>query len=80
MFVLSSSFSLGLIIGIVALVVGETTLSGNLELEFEALDGLWVILGLPVLSLIAFVLLSPLSFFIHKLLPKGSDQSTPPDV
>jgi fumarate reductase subunit C len=79
-FVLSSSFSLGLILGIVALVVGETTVSGNLDFGFGALDGFWIILGLPVLSMLVFVLLSPLSFFIHKLLSKRGDQRAAPDA
>ena len=80
LFVLSSSFCLGLILGIVALVVGEITMRGNLELEFGALDGFWLILGFPVLSTIVFILLSPLSFFVHKLIFKRADHGAPFDA
>jgi len=38
--------------------------------DFDAVDGVWVILGLPVLSILVSSLLSPLSFFIHGLLSK----------
>lgn len=40
------------------------------DLEFGAFDGFWLILALPLVSLLVFVLLSPLSFLVHKLLSK----------
>ncbi len=69
-FVLSSSLVLGLVFGITLLVIGETSMNVGGELEFGALDGFWLMLVLPVLSILVFVLLSPLSFLIHKLLSK----------
>jgi len=68
--VLSSSFVLGLILGISLLVNGETSMNVDGDLEFGALDGFWLIVAIPLISLLVFVLLSPLSFFIHKLLSK----------
>lgn len=69
-FVLSSSLVLGLVIGIAMLIAGETTMSVDGDLEFGAFDGFWLILVVPVVSILVFVLLSPLSFWIHKLLSK----------
>ncbi len=70
MFVLSSSLVLGLILGITFLVIGETTMNVDGDISIGALDGFWLIIALPVLSLLVFVLLSPLSFMVHKLLSK----------
>ena len=70
MYVLSSSLVLGLILGISFLVIGETTMNIDGDISFGAFDGFWLIIALPLLSLLVFVLLSPLSFLIHKLLSK----------
>ncbi len=66
-FVLSSSVVLGLILGISLLTAGETTMDIDLTFDFGPLDGLWWIVGLPVLSTLLFVILSPLSFLVHRL-------------
>ncbi len=68
--VLASSLALGLVLGISIFVSGETSMNIDLTLDFHAVDGVWVILGLPVLSILLFSLLSPLSFFIHGLLSR----------
>lgn len=65
-FVLSSSSVLGLVFGIALLVAGETTMEVNLTFEFGRFDGLWYVIGLPVLAILLFVILSPLSFLIHR--------------
>jgi len=70
MFVLSSSLVLGLILGLTFLVIGETTMNVDGDITIGALDGFWLIIALPVLSLLVFLLLSPLSFLVHKLLSK----------
>ncbi len=70
LFVISSSVVLGLILGITFLLIGETTMSVDGDLDFGALDGFWLILGLPVITLLVLVILSPLSFLIHRLLSK----------
>ena len=69
-FVLSSSFVLGFVLGAALLIVGGTTMNVDGDLEFGAFDGFWLILVVPVVSILVFVLLSPLSFWIHKLLSK----------
>jgi hypothetical protein len=67
--VISSSLSLGLIIAIGILVLGETSMNFEIGLEIETIDSLWVALGLPVLALIIFLAVSPLSLLIYRLLP-----------
>jgi len=77
--VLSSSFVLGLILGIAMLIIGETSLEADLTFEFGAFDGLWLILGLPLVSGLVFVLLSPLSFYVHRLISKIGAKRESPD-
>ena len=73
--VFASSLALGLVLGISIFVSGETSMNIDLTLDFNAVDGVWVILGLPVLSILLFSLLSPLSFFIHGLLSKRTPEN-----
>jgi len=49
------------------LYVGETTMDIELELEFGTFDGFWLIFGLPILSVVLFLLLSPFSYLVSKL-------------
>lgn len=53
------------------LVAGETTIEIDLTLEFGPLDGLWLVFGLPVLSIALFVILSPLSFLVYRYVLRG---------
>ena len=46
----------------------------DLELDFGAFDGLWVLIGLPVLALLVFLVLSPLSFLVYKPITKSSNK------
>ena len=78
-FVLSSSLTLGLMLGISLLIAGESSMDVDLDLDFGVFDGLWLILGLPVLSIIIFTILSPLSFFVHRLLSRRAAKSVQPD-
>jgi hypothetical protein len=58
------------------LINGETTAEIDLTLEFGAFDGIWFLIGLPIIGTLVFLLLSPLSFGIHRLLTKRqSDRS-----
>jgi len=75
-YVLSSSIVLGLIVGISLLYAGETTMDVDLTLEFGAFDGLVWIVGLPLLSTLVFVILSPLSFWIHRLMSRNRTENS----
>ena len=79
-FVLSSSITLGLILGISLLVAGESSMDVDLDLDFGVFDGLWLILGLPALSILVFTILSPLSFLVHSVLSRRGGESVPPDA
>ena len=50
----------------------------DLDLDFGIFDGFWLILGLPVLSILIFTILSPLSFFVHRLLSRRGAKSVQP--
>ncbi len=67
-FALASSLVMGLIIGITLLLSGGSTMEVDLTFEFGRFDGLWFVIGLPVLSILVLTILSPLSFLIHRLL------------
>ncbi len=61
---------LGLALGVTFLLIGETSMNVDGDLDIGAFDGFWLILGLPVITLLVFVILSPLSFLIHRLLSR----------
>ncbi len=65
----SSSVALGLVIGVAILATGETSANFDIGLELERIDSLWVAFGLPLLAVVVFLILSPLSVFVYRLLP-----------
>jgi hypothetical protein len=71
---------LGLFLGISVFIAGEGSMNVDLDFDFGGFDGLWLILGLPLVSLLVFVLLSPVSFLIHKQLTKKYTQDVAPDA
>ena len=52
----------------------------DLEFDFGRFDGIWFILGLPVLSMLVLVILSPLSFLIHRQLSRKQAENVPSDT
>ena len=72
---ISASLALGVVVAILLLIVGETTAEIDLTLEFEALDGIWFLIGLPIIMTLALLLLSPLSYGLYRLIYRlPSDQ------
>jgi len=71
---------LGLILGVSFLVIGEISMNVNAELEIGAFDGFWLILGMPIVATLIFVLVSPMSFFIHKLLSEKRSKRVQSDA
>ena len=68
--ILSSTLALGLLAGGALLVFGELNMSPDGDIEIARFDGLWLVIGLPLVSMLVFVILSPLSFLISRLLTK----------
>jgi hypothetical protein len=68
--IISSTLVLGLLCGIALLVSGEFTINLEGDIEFGRFDGLWLIFGLPLISVLVFVCLSPLSFLISRMLSR----------
>ena len=66
----SATLALGAAIGLLLLILGETTAEIDLTLEFEAIDGIWFLIGVPVIMTLVFLLLSPLSYGIYRLLTR----------
>ena len=76
---ISSSLALGLLACALILVIGETSMNFEIGLEIELLDGLWVLVGIPVITLLLVLIVSPISFFIHRLLFQKGAKSTSMD-
>jgi hypothetical protein len=70
---------LGLIVGGSLLIAGETTAEIDLTLEFGPFDGIWWIVGVPIVTILILVTLSPLSFLIHRLLSRRSEEEVQSD-
>jgi len=66
----SASLALGLVSALVLLINGDTTAEIDLTFEFGALDGIWFLIGLPIIVTLVLLILSPLSFGIHRLITK----------
>jgi hypothetical protein len=68
--VFSSSVCLGLLAAAIILIVGETSISLDITLDIKRSDSVWVLLGLPIIAIILFAILSPISFLIYKLISR----------
>lgn len=73
------SLALGIVVFVLLLIRGETTAEIDLTLEFGTYDGIWFLIGLPIITTLFFLLLSPLSFRIHRLLTKRHRHETRDD-
>ena len=51
----------------------------DLTFEFGRFDGVWWIVGLPVVATLVFVILSPLSFPIQRLLSRRRTENVRSD-
>lgn len=53
---------------IAAIVVAASGADIGFELELDRADAVWILLGLPLICLIAAILLSPLSYIFDRML------------
>jgi hypothetical protein len=70
----SSSLVLGLAFGIWILFSGGTTAEIDLTIELGRFDGLWMVVLLPVVSLLFLVLVAPLSYVVYRRLPGSRER------
>jgi hypothetical protein len=68
--VFSSAIALSLLAAAIILVVGETSMNFDIGLEIERSDSAWVLLGLPIIAILLFAILSPISFLIYKIISR----------
>jgi len=54
------------------LIAGKWQIELNADLDFGKFDGLVLMLGLPLLAALLFLILSPLSYFVHRLITTNS--------
>jgi hypothetical protein len=64
----------------VLLITGETTAEIDLTFEFSAFDGIWFLIGLPIIVTLVLLILSPLSFRIHRLLTRSQIDESQDDA
>jgi hypothetical protein len=61
----SSSLALGLVLGVLVIGTGGAEGEISLDIGLSATDSLWFFFGVPAVISALFLLLSPLSYFIH---------------
>ena len=64
----SSSLALSSLACILIFIIGETSMDFEIGLEIDVFDGLWVLMGLPVITVLVLIVVSPISFVIYRLL------------
>lgn len=69
-FGLSSSAAFALVGFVLLLVVGDVAADIDLTLAFGTVDGVLLLIVLPVITILLLLLLSPLSFRIHRILAR----------
>ena len=69
---LAGAFSLGLVLGLLIIVSGA---HGDLTLDIglSRWDGVYLIIGLPILLGLLFLLVSPLTYLLMRLLGRRAD-------
>lgn len=77
--VISSTFVLALFVGIPILFTGDDPAEARLSLEFDAVDGIAIIVALPLIAALVFTILSPLSFYVYKFTHRGTKGETDED-
>ena len=78
-FVISSSLALALIVFVALLISGGASITGELTLDVSRLDGIWLLLGLPLLAVLLLVIVSPLSYLLHRKLWRGMQKDAHAD-
>lgn len=61
----TSSLAVGLVLGILMLFIGGAKGSITLDIELSRSDSVWFLVGAPLIFTFLFLVVSPLSFFIH---------------
>lgn len=74
--VLSSTLAAGLLLGVAMLILGNVTFDINADIGLTRISALWFILGLPLAALLLFLLLSPLSFWLHRIVADDDHRRT----
>lgn len=54
------------------LLTGDDPAEMRLTLEFDAIDGIAIIVALPLIAARVFTILSPLSFYVYKFTRRGT--------
>jgi len=68
--VFSSTISLGLLAAAIILFVGETSMNFDIGLDIKRSYSAWALLGLPLVAVLVFAILSPASFLIYRLISR----------
>ena len=71
----SSSLAVGLVLGILLLVVGNVEGTITLDIDLSASDSVWFFIGVPFGVTLLFLILSPISFFVHKAISRARKEA-----
>jgi hypothetical protein len=64
------SATLGLVLGLLILLGNGAEGNIAVDIDISTADAIWFVLGTPLVVTTLFLILSPLSFFVHKLLSR----------
>lgn len=76
----SSSLALGVVLGVLVLATGGAEGEVSLDIDLSRGDSFWFFLGVPVLISALFLFVSPLSYFIYRVVFRGKSMKSSNDV
>ncbi|MBE9538820.1 MAG: hypothetical protein IMF06_07030 [Proteobacteria bacterium] len=76
----SSSLAIGLVLGILALAIGKAEGTITLDIDLSPSDSLWFLLGVPSAVTLLFLVITPVSFFLHSAISRTRKEESGRDV
>jgi len=67
----SSSLAIGLVLGILVLVTGGAEGTITLDIDLAPSDSMWLLLGVPSTVTLLFLVITPVSFFVHAAISRA---------
>jgi len=78
--VFSSSLAIGLVLGILVLAFGGAEGAITLDIDISRSDSIWFLLGVPSILTLLFLIVTPISFLVHTLMPRTWTRRSSHDV
>ena len=76
----SLSLAIGLVLSILILVIGGAEGTISLDIDLSPPDSVWFLLGVPSAVTLLFLIITPVSFFVHAAISQAWKGKTSHDV